>query len=436
MQPVVFAVSHLPDLLAMHRLPFQTPPRWWPSKLSPTLVRLMRPIRLRRMRIRQRIVDVEIRGLERLKALLEEGAGVLIGPNHAGDGDVDAVYSVSDRVGRPFHCMAAWQVFIENGKLGAWLMQRHGAFSVDREGTDTRALKHSIQLLQEDPCPVLIFPEGEVYHLSDRVMPFRQGPAAIALMAARKSKRPIYVLPVGLKLFYVDDPTPKLLELMSRLESEAAHWRPRPDLPLTDRIYRLAEGALALKELEYLGHTCAGSVKDRVFALADAVLTQVEQKYAFDKPIDDFPDRVKRSRQHAISGMEQAEEETTRKAFADDLDDLFFVCQLFSYPGDYVAQQPTIERVAETMDKFEEDVIGRSRPEIRGDRRAVIALGEPIRVSVEKGKKDAAAALTQQMESSVQALLDEIGNSGNLLKASAVDRAGVKTVDTALSENS
>lgn len=390
--------------------------------MSPALVRLMRPIRLRRMRKTQRIVDVEIRGLDRLRELVAEGAGVLIGPNHAGDGDVDAMYSVSDHLGRPFHCMAAWQVFIENGKIGAWLMQRHGAFSVDREGTDTRALKHSVQLLQQHHCPLLIFPEGEVYHLSDRVTPFRQGPAAIALMAARKSPRPISVLPAAIKLFYLDDPTPKLVELMNTLESKV-YWRPRPDLPLPQRIYRFAEGAIALKEIEYLGRTSAGTIKDRVAALADAVLTQIEQRYGFDKPLDDFPERVKRARQQAIKGLEEAGDEQQRQAFADDLDDLFLVCQLFSYPGDYIAEQPTIERVAETMDKFEEDVIGRSRPEIRGDRRAVIAFGEPIAVSAEKGRKDAAAALTRQMESTVQALLDEIGNSGNLLPATSASVA-------------
>jgi hypothetical protein len=398
----------------MHRLPFQTPPRWWPSCISPKLVRLMKPFRLRRMKNKQRIVDVEVRGLERLKRVLDEGAGVLIGPNHAGDGDVDAVYSVSDHVGRPFHVMAAWQVFIENGRVGSWFMQRHGAFSVDREGTDTKALKHSVQLLQEHACPLVIFPEGEVYHLSDRVMPFRQGPAAIALMAARKSERPIYVLPAAVKLFYVDDPTPKLVELMNALE-EKVFWRPRPDLPLTKRIYRFAEGALALKEIEYLGRTSEGPLRERVFSLADTVLKGIETKYSLDSAGGDFPDRVKRARQIAIKGVEEAAEDGPRKQYADDLDDLFFVCQLFSYPGDYVSERPTIERVAETMDKFEEDVIGRSRPEIRGDRRAVIALGEPIAVSAEKGKKDAAATLTREMESTVQRLLDEIGNSGNLL---------------------
>jgi 1-acyl-sn-glycerol-3-phosphate acyltransferase len=386
--------------------------------MNPTLVRAFRSIRLRRMRTRQRIVDVEIRGLDRLRRVVDENAGVLIGPNHAGDGDVDAVYSVSDHIDRPFHVMAAWQVFIENGKLGSWFMQRHGAFSVDREGTDTRALKHAMQLLQEHRCPLVIFPEGEVYHLSDRVMPFRQGPAAIALMAARKSERPIYVLPVGVKLFYVDDPTPKLVELMNAIESKV-FWRPRPDLPLAQRIYRFAEGALALKELEYLGRTNAGPLRERVFSLADSILRGIESRYGLDSNGEDFPDRVKRARQVAIKGVEEAAEDAPRKQYTDDLDDLFLVCQLFSYPGDYVAERPTIERIAETLDKFEEDVIGRSRPEIRGDRRAVISFGEPIAVSGEKGRKDAAAALTREMETTVQKLLDEIGNSGNLLPPDA-----------------
>jgi hypothetical protein len=227
------------------------------------------------------------------------------------------------------------------------------------------------------------------------------------------------VLPAGAKMFYVDDPTPKLVELMNTIESRV-FWRPRPDLPLTTRIYRFAEGALALKELEYLGRTSSGNVNERVFALANSILKGIESRYEIDSNCEDFPDRVKRARQIAIKGVEdEASDDKQRKQFTDDLDDLFLVCQLFSYPGDYVSERPTIERIAETLDKFEEDVIGRSRPEIRGDRRAVISFGEPIKVSSEKGKKDAAAALTREMETTVQRLLDEIGTSGNLLASDA-----------------
>jgi len=45
------------------------------------------------------------------------------------------------------------------------------------------------------------------------------------------------------------------------------------------------------------------------------------------------------------------------------MDDLFFVIQLYSYPGDYVAERPVIERIAETLDKFEEDVLQATYPQ-------------------------------------------------------------------------
>jgi hypothetical protein len=79
---------------------------------------------------------------------------------------------------------------------------------------------------------------------------------------------------------------------------------------------------------------------------------------------------------------------------------------LFSYPGDYVAQQPSVERIAETLDKMEEDVLGFRTARIRGARKATIVFGEPIGVEGERGKKAAAAVLTRLLEERVQGLLD------------------------------
>ena len=72
----------------------------------------------------------------------------------------------------------------------------------------------------------VIFPEGEVYHCNDRITPFREGAAAIAMFSARKAKRPIVAIPAALKYRYVEDPTGDLLKLMDTLE-ESIHWRPR-----------------------------------------------------------------------------------------------------------------------------------------------------------------------------------------------------------------
>jgi len=50
-----------------------------------------------------------------------------------------------------------------------------------------KALKTAIDILQNrKKHPPLIFPEGDVYHMNGRITAFRDGAAAIALLAARR----------------------------------------------------------------------------------------------------------------------------------------------------------------------------------------------------------------------------------------------------------
>ncbi len=62
-------------------------------------------------------------------------------------------------------------------------------------------------------------------------MPFRDGAAAIALMAARKTERPIRIIPVSIKRWYVTDPEPSMMETIAALEHRLT-WRPTPELSL------------------------------------------------------------------------------------------------------------------------------------------------------------------------------------------------------------
>jgi hypothetical protein len=87
------------------------------------------------------------------------------------------------------------------------------------------------------------------------------------------------------------------------------------------------------------------------------------------------------------------------------LDDAFFVVQLYSYPGNYVSQQPSVERIAETLDKFEEDVLGAKTATIRGARKATVTFDEPIAVEPRGANKTTAAALTEILETRVQEML-------------------------------
>jgi hypothetical protein len=338
---------------------------------------------------------------------VERGHGVLITPNHSSHADCFALYEAADQLGMPFYVMVAWQVFRYGGWLKQIILRHHGCFSVDREGTDMNALRKAREVLQSAPYPLVIFPEGEVYHINERITPFRDGPAAIALLAAKKAHRPIVCVPCAMKFYYSDDPTPELVELMAKLE-EALYWRPRPDLSLEQRIYHFAEGVLALKEIEFLGRSNSGGLKERTVQLVEFILEHIEARYSLDHPGATIPERVKALRRRAISEFEQlADDDPARIQFQDDLDDLFLVVQAFSYPGDYVSERPSIERIAETLDKFEEDVLGAETATIHATRRATVTFGEPIPVVAERGKKASAGQLTELLEERVQGLLDQ-----------------------------
>jgi hypothetical protein len=72
--------------------------------------------------------------------------------------------------------------------------------------------------------------------------------------------------------------------------------------------------------------------------------------------------------------------------------------------------------------KFEEDLLGVDMPTPRGPRRVFVRLGEPIdvraRMSAGGRPRQAASALTTELESRMQSLLDTIG-PGRPLPATA-----------------
>ncbi len=376
--------------------------------MTPWLVRLWRPLINRTLRNHTKFKHIEVQGTEHIKQALASKAGIMITPNHSFHYDSYVMIEAGHRVGSPFHFMSAWQVFEMSSKLERWVLQRHGCFSINREGNDLRAFKQGVDLLKESPYPLVIFPEGDIYHSNDRITPFRDGAAAVAMSAAKKSDRPIVTIPVALKAYYVKDPLPELEKLMTRLE-ESLHWRPRTELTLPERIYKFAEGVLTLKELEYLGRPHAGTLRERTRNLACAVLARIEAKNNVQAEGGPIPERVKEMRR-AVIGASEKEGVTPEQLeqLAIDMDDLFFVMQLFSYPGDYIEEKPSLERIAETLDKFEEDVLKADYPGIRGERNVIVRFGEPIEVPRERGSRDAIAQWTDQLEGRVQNLLHEI----------------------------
>ncbi|QDV32817.1 lysophospholipid acyltransferase family protein [Tautonia plasticadhaerens] len=401
----------------MRRMPLadEFPYRFRSPSVHPLWVRAGAVAFRQMLRRGLRIEARDVEGLDRISPLIERGDGVLIAPNHCDDADAGIVFELGMALRRPFYFMAAYQIF--KGKA-AFVLPRVGCFPVDREGADLRAFKTAVELLGGSPNPLVVFPEGEIYHMADRLTPIREGVAAIASSALRKRRaagRTVWIVPVGLKYRFLDDhdPRPAMDAQMTTLE---AHFRrqPRPGKPLVDRIYAFAEGAVALKEAEYLGSARSGPLPARLADLREHIVGGIEDRRLGRRKSDPMPVRVKELRRVCLDVLaDPAADRGQVEQARHDLGDLFVVVQLFSYPGDYVRDCPTLERVAEVLMKLEQDTLGTPFPRPRGPRRAVVRVGEPIDVGAfspasERPRK-AAAAVTVELESRLQGLLDAIG---------------------------
>ena len=389
--------------------PYGTPDGQWPPRMTPWWYRLTGPLRDKALR-KQKIIRVEVQGLEHLTHSLSSNHGVMLTPNHSFHWDSYCLVSAADKLRMPFYIMTAWQVFAMSSWFERHSMQRCGCFSVDREGADVQAMKTAVDILQNKQHPLLIFPEGDVYHMNDRVTAFRDGAAAIALLAARKSTRPISIIPVAIKRWYTQDPTPSLLRTIERLEKRL-FWRPQSELPLADRVLHVARGLLSLKEMEHLRVTQTGSLSARVERLSSAILVACESRYGLQAKQLLIPERVKEVRR-AIIGARESEagvaSAALKKQWSNDMESMFLVTQLYSYPGNYLEENPSIERMAETLDKLEEDALDAAYPTVHAEREVLVRFDQPIVLPSGKEKRVAPAELTDQLEQRVQTMLNEM----------------------------
>jgi 1-acyl-sn-glycerol-3-phosphate acyltransferase len=396
----------------MNDQPYGIPPKFWPPKLTPWWFRMLAPMRRSALK-KQRMSDVALRGTDQLARAVDNGCGVLITPNHSFHWDSYCLIQSAERLRIPFYFMSAWQVFSASRWFECESMQRCGCFSVDREGTDIQSLKMAVDILQSKKNPLVIFPEGDIYHTNDAITPFRDGAAAIALMAARKSERPICILPVAIKRWYIEDPTPSVLQTIAKIEQRML-WDPKPHLPIVERVLNIAQGLIALKETEYLQSQQSGTLAERIGRLTNYLLEKAESRYGLQPKSDFVPDRIKEVRRAIISLREQLQTTSTaeqQEHWNRDMHTMFLATQLFSYPGNYLLNEPSIERIVETVDKLEEDIMGAIYPTVHGEKRVVVQFDTPIHLPNGKERKLSAADLTDKIEQRVQSMIDHLNVS-------------------------
>ena len=360
-------------------LPYTFRPPKLQSWLRPLGLALNRAVHLSR---KYRIGKIEAEGFQRVRELNEAGHAVLLAPNHSDHSDPHVVMELAARHGMRAIFMAAREIF-EVSPTASWALQGMGVFSVDRDGPDLSAIKTAITLLETGADPLVIFPEGEIYHHHRRLDPLNEGVASILLKVAVRLpvKKSAFLVPVGLRFFHDPAVEATFRERLSRLEDRIG-WTPKPLMPVDERILRLGTGILALKETEYLGYSGTGSVHERLFHLCESLLTLVESRYPRDAKAVTPPERVRALRyriRRRLLDAERPPSPADKETLLDDLDRVFTALQAHSYIGDYLLADPTLDRRAETLLKLEEDLL--RFPTYPVARTARVTAGEPIPVS-------------------------------------------------------
>jgi 1-acyl-sn-glycerol-3-phosphate acyltransferase len=371
---------------------------WW---------HLFRPLLPRYLRKSHGIATVECRNVDRLRASLDAGHGIMLAPNHCRPPDPMVLGALSYQIGRPLYVIASWHLFMQNA-VQTFLLPRLGVFSIYREGADREALKTAMQLTAEAERPLVIFPEGVISRHNDKLNNLMEGTALMARGAAkqRAAAQPpgkVVIHPVAIRYFFDGDVRTTIEPVLRDIERRLS-WKAHEHLSLEQRIAKIGGALLALKEIEYLGAVQTGSLPERLERLIDRLLVPLEAEWLKGRREKEIVQRVKLLRiamvpDMATGSLNEAELDRRWRQLAD----IYLAQQLALYPPDYLSADPTPERLLETVERFEEDLTDSAR--VHAPIRAVVDIGEAIEVSPERARSADGDPLMSAIRTQLETML-------------------------------
>ncbi len=392
----------------------QVPYRFRPPQYSPWFKPVTTLISKYFLTRKFKVRNIKISGAEMVADLARKRQPLLVAPNHADHADPSLMLTVARRYGFTFHFMAAREGF-EKGALQRFFLQKSGAFSINREGGDLGAIKTAIRILRKGEFPLVIFPEGEIYHHHEMLDELNEGVATILLRATAKlpKNRTSYVVPTGIRIRNGPDIGKTFSDRLDRLEAYIT-WKPKSGLGPVDRIYRLGSALLSIKEEEFLGRARPGNLVDRIRGLQTGLIESIESIYDLCNSGLNMPMRIKALRtkiRQELTARKSPLDPRKEEDLYDRLDRIFVAQQLYSYPGRYLQQNPTHDRIAETLFKLEEDVLNSEK--YYGPRTAEIKFDTPIDVRQflqerSLSTKTAGPALTGKIRNRLQGILRKL----------------------------
>ena len=377
----------------MQKIVIEVPYRFIPPYRGKLWGELFRPVLPYYLHASHKIVDVQCRGLDRLRGSIQEGKGILLAPNHCRLSDPMTMGWIVREAGIHLYTMASWHLFNQEShldRLSAWMMRRLGAFSILREGTDRAALTAAIDILATAERPLVVFPEGVVSRTNDRLGPLMEGISFMARMAAKKAaklNRPgVVIHPTTLRYVLLDPVEPAVTPFVEKLERRLT-WRSEQSRPLLERVTRLNSALLVLKEQEYLGEARTGSLEERKSHLIEHLLEPLEREWLTGPAADKHPiSRVKEIRTAILPRLlDQTVSEEMKTELRRKLQVAYVAQQLHLQALDYLRPDSPPEHLLETVERIEEDLTDVTSN--YGRLRVILDIGEPIPVTTDRDKR-------------------------------------------------
>ncbi|MDB4721476.1 1-acyl-sn-glycerol-3-phosphate acyltransferase [Verrucomicrobiales bacterium] len=348
------------------------------------------------------------------KIAKEKDARFIILPNHPTHSDPQVINEVCRRMEKTPSFMAAYDVFARN-KFASWFMQRIGAFSVDREGSDRKAMKCAAQILEEGQYPLVIFPEGNVYFCNDRVTPFAEGAAYIGLRTQHKLgvNTPVYAVPISLKYTFIEDVRESVISNLDEIAKKFSTSL-SSEKPIIEEVTRISILTLSefLQKHNYSLPDNNTNVDNLINNAVEPIIIKLEKEIGITvKKEQNLVSRIRTIRSKVHSIRIDLEKQKEHSHAADLADEAMLALRILGYSGGYATDNPSLDRIAETVARLREDIHSKGAPPV-GKRKVLAKICSPIDLRQyvnpnEKVSKDTIIKLTEEFEKSVQDGINE-----------------------------
>src|SRR5206468_7409308 len=223
---------------------------------------------------------------------------------------------------------------------------------------------------------------------------------------AERSLGKVVLHPVAIRYFFLGNLERTIEPVLEDIERRLS-WRPQSGKPMKDRIIKVGEALLTLKELEYQEKPQEGDIPERVARLIDHILVPLEQEWVKGKRDADIPGRVKALRAAILPDMvAEKVDEAERHRRWQELADIYLAQALAKYPPNYFIPEPTPERLLETVERFEEDLTDTAR--VHRPIHAVIEVGEAIEVPPGRDRGAEGDSILTEVRHQIETMLEAL----------------------------